>query len=139
MHAQSLKATGPKSWEWAYISGKSQAPMLQVTSITSGTLKICSNLQITALPIYITMNSELWLWDFNYDGAMTFVQCIVEVMIVDFLKTIFARKLALRNREMMRSRSSTIAHFVLYKKSILAYYYIVIIAMQVTHFKVSSL
>ena len=77
---------------------------------------------------------------FNFDGAMTFVQCIVAVMIVDFLKTIFTRKLALgRNREMMRSRNSTIALFVLYKKRILAYYYIVIIAMQVTQFKVSSL
>ena len=40
----------------AYISGESRAPMLQVMCITSGTLKICPNLQVSALPIYITMS-----------------------------------------------------------------------------------
>ena len=39
-----------------YISGESQVPMLQVIYITSGTLKICPNLQAFALPIYITMS-----------------------------------------------------------------------------------
>ena len=40
----------------AYISGESRAPMLQIICITSGTLKICPNLQAFALPIYITMS-----------------------------------------------------------------------------------
>ena len=40
----------------AYISGESRAPMLQVICITSSTLKICPNLQASALPIYITMS-----------------------------------------------------------------------------------
>ena len=45
----------------AYILGESRVPMLQVICITSGTLKICPNLQAFALPIYITMNIR-----FNY-------------------------------------------------------------------------
>ena len=49
-----MYARGPR----ACILGKSQAPMLQVVCITSGTLKICPNLQVTALPIYITMSSR---------------------------------------------------------------------------------
>ena len=40
----------------AYISGESRTPMLQVPCVTSGTLKICLNLQVFALPIYITMS-----------------------------------------------------------------------------------
>ena len=122
MHAQSLRATCPKSWGRAYISGKSYAPMLQVTNITSGTLKVCPNLQITALPIYITMNSELWWWDFYFDGSMTFIQCTVAVTIMSFFKTIFTRKLALRNREMVRSRNSR--------------YYSTFCIVQETHFSV---
>ena len=41
----------------AKASGESQAPILQVICITSGTLKICPNLQVTALPIYVTTSS----------------------------------------------------------------------------------
>ena len=58
MYARSLRAAGPR----AYISGESRAPMLQVICITSGTLKICPNLQAFALPIYITTRIR-----FDYD------------------------------------------------------------------------
>ena len=51
MYTRSSRAAGLR----AYISGESQAPMLQVICITSGTLKICPNLQCSALPIHITM------------------------------------------------------------------------------------
>ena len=52
MYARGPQAQGLR----AYISGESRAPMLQVICITSGTLKICPNLQAFALPIYVTMS-----------------------------------------------------------------------------------
>ena len=52
MYARSPSAAGLR----AYISGESRAPMLQLICITSGTLKMCPNLQAFALPIYITMS-----------------------------------------------------------------------------------
>ena len=42
----------------ADISGNAQVPVLQLIRYTSGTLKICPNLLLTALPIYIAKDSH---------------------------------------------------------------------------------
>ena len=51
-------------------------PVLQLICYTSGTLKICSNLLLTNLPIYITKDSLL-LWHFNSNIYMTFIYAIL--------------------------------------------------------------
>ena len=48
----------------AHISGNAQVPVLQLICYTSGTLKICLNLLLTALPIYITRDSNLIMISF---------------------------------------------------------------------------
>ena len=40
------------------ISGNARVPVLQLICYTSGTLKICPNLLLTALPIYIVKDSH---------------------------------------------------------------------------------
>ena len=50
-----------------YISSKSQAPMLQVTSITSIILKIYQNLELTVVPIY-TIYDEMFGVE-NFSGV----------------------------------------------------------------------
>ena len=42
----------------ANISGNAQVSVLQLISYTFGTLKICPNLLLTALPIYIAKDSH---------------------------------------------------------------------------------
>ena len=70
MYARGPQARGLR----AYTSGESRTPMLQVICITSGTLKICPNLQAFALPIYITISSLFVLiMAFLLDIAMTFI------------------------------------------------------------------
>ena len=52
-YAWSQKAIGPR----AYISGKSQLPMLQEICITSSTLKICQSPKPNARSLYIAMDA----------------------------------------------------------------------------------
>ena len=59
MYARSLRATGLKA-EDIHIRQITSAHV-QVICVTSGTLKICPNLQVFALPIYTTMGIR-----FNY-------------------------------------------------------------------------
>ena len=59
MYARSLRAAGPRA-----------EGLLQVICITSSTLKICPNLQVSALPIYVTMNIH-----FDY-GILLDVPCL---------------------------------------------------------------
>ena len=49
----------------ANISGNALVPVLQLICYTSGTLKICPNLLLNALPIYITR-------DGNFDYGISF-------------------------------------------------------------------
>ena len=51
MYARHLRAS-------ADISGNAQVPVLQLICYTSGTLKICPNLLLIALPICIAKNSH---------------------------------------------------------------------------------
>ena len=51
MYAQRVRVS-------ADISGNAQVPVLQLLCYTSGTLKICSNLLLTTLPIYITTDGN---------------------------------------------------------------------------------
>ena len=51
------RACSTRGWI-ADISGNAQVPVLQLPCYTSGTLKICPNLLLTALPIYIAKDSH---------------------------------------------------------------------------------
>ena len=58
MYARRPRAT-------ADILGNARVPVLQLICYTSGTLKVCPNLLSTALPIYITRDS-------NFDNGISF-------------------------------------------------------------------
>ena len=57
----------------ADISGNARVPLLQLICYTSGTLKICPNLLLTALPIYIAKDSHCDYGHFNTNVSMTFI------------------------------------------------------------------
>ena len=63
--------------------------VLNDTYITSSILKTCPNLQVFALPIYITMNNHFdYGWIMGNLLDVVIMQCIVVVLIMDFYKTV---------------------------------------------------
>ena len=62
----------------AYISGKARVPVLQLICYTSGTLKICPNLKLTAQLAYIVTDTDYDCGRY-FNVSMTFPIVLISI------------------------------------------------------------